>query len=844
MDLRWGVCSMQGWRVSMEDAHLVLYAKRIGAAAAAAGSKTHHAQQQQQQQQHEEGGEGVAAQGMRPSVGGPHLLSQLMSNFAGGGFSHRPLVGYRFLPVDCEQPLYSGHDLPAAAASSLRAAAAGGVDDDGGAELLVEGPGTEAPEAEGEGPAAAANKKGSKITKSVLRQFSRRRKAPATAAATAASATPHEQEAQGESTGSGGGGPLGGPQGMGAPCDAAAVAAAFSSSKGAVQTQASQQADLCIFAVFDGHGGAHVSRFAAAHLQALLDVQPAFHRGEFAAALRAAYLQIDDLLRQEVAQDELLFLTTHTPHQLLLHKQMQQQQQQQQQQHEHHHQQHEHVQQQESDGGNALPQHKGLRSTLTTIGQHFGVRSQQQQQQQQQQQRGPSSSSGSGEKLLGKATRGGDDDPAQHEQQQQEQQQQHAKDEPSSAAAACPAAAAAADSSSSKGGGDGATPRSFGVQPKAASFPAAAAEPHAAAAAAAPAAVAASDAGAVVGAAAGEEEGDELGGPTGDDLVSPRKNKRGSLGVLMEAVSKSFGLGRFFSRNNPNSAATSRSLANTAGCTALTVCVTPTSIVVANVGDSRCVLCRGSEILELSQDHKPQLAEERIRIYAAGGYLEMGRVNGNLNLSRALGDLAYKSDCTLPPEKQILSGSPDIVSVQRDPLNDDFLIIGCDGIWELLSSAEVVEFVRRRIEHTDDLCQILKDLFDSLLSPNPALFEYGCDNMTAFIVDLKAEQRQRQIPVAAAPHQQRAGRRDSSGAPPLQSGPEEPPSQSSSTESLPGSSRSERGSSPHAEADTTLQQQQQQQQAGWKAACAAAVADAAAAGAAVKSSSTSSNVAL
>ncbi|KAL8449934.1 hypothetical protein Emag_003495 [Eimeria magna] len=643
MDLRWGVCSMQGWRVSMEDAHLVLYAKRIGAAAAAPGTKTHHAgqhshpqqqlqQQQQQQQQHEEGGDGPAGHGKRPSVGsgGPHLLSQLVLNLAGGGASHKALFeGYRFLPVDCEQPLSPGHDPSAAAAAA---------DDDGGPELLAEGgaPSTEAPEAEGEGAAAPANRKGSKITKTVLRQFSRRRRAPAAPAAaaapaaTAAAAAPHEQEAEGESTGAG----AQGPQGMGAPCDAAAVAAAISSSKGAVQTQASQQADLCIFAVFDGHGGAHVSRllsaavsdapvgaaavtyaaanpavvaaaaaagvfaaaavhadlvtiklrkFAAAHLQALLDVQPAFHRGEFAAALRTAYLQIDDLLRQEVAQDELLYLTTHTPHQLLLHKQMQhQQQQQQQQQHEHHHHHHhDHLQQQDADGGNALPQHKGLRSTLTTIGQHFGVRSQQQQQQQQHP-RGTASSSGSGsgsgEKLLAKAAsaRGGDDDSAPLAQQQQQQQQQHAKEEPSSAAAAAPAAEAAAgdssSSSSSKWGGDSTASRSLGLQPRGSSSLAAAADSHAAsaAAAAAPAAVAASDASAVLG----EEEGDDMGGPLSDDLVSPRKNKRGSLGGLMEAVSKSFGLGRFFSRNNPGSATTTRSLANTAGCTALTVCVT------------------------------------------------------------------------------------------------------------------------------------------------------------------------------------------------------------------------------------------------------------------------------
>lgn len=246
--------------------------------------------------------------------------------------------------------------------------------------------------------------------------------------------------------------------------------------------------------------------------------------------------------------------------------------------------------------------------------------------------------------------------------------------------------------------------------------------------------------------AASEHPDDDAAAAAADEAVAAaaaaaKRGRKATFSNMMESFFKSMGLGRLFGRSSSGSSTTSRSLANSAGSTALTVCITPTTVVVANVGDSRCVLCRGSEILELSQDHKPQLAEERIRIYAAGGYLEMGRVNGNLNLSRALGDLAYKADGTLPPEKQILSGCPDIVSIERDLEADEFLIIGCDGIWELLSSAEVAEFVKRRIDHVPDLCRILRELFDSLLSPNPALFEYGCDNMTAFIVDLKANRR-------------------------------------------------------------------------------------------------------
>eukprot|EP00921_Rhytidocystis_pertsovi_P002159 GHVQ01003712.1.p1 GENE.GHVQ01003712.1~~GHVQ01003712.1.p1 ORF type:complete len:583 (-),score=106.51 GHVQ01003712.1:1048-2796(-) len=177
------------------------------------------------------------------------------------------------------------------------------------------------------------------------------------------------------------------------------------------------------------------------------------------------------------------------------------------------------------------------------------------------------------------------------------------------------------------------------------------------------------------------------------------------------------------------------------GCTACTVIVTQNEIVVANAGDSRAVLCRGDKAIALSKDHKPQLPEERVRIYAAGGYLEMGRVNGNLNLSRALGDLVYKQDSSLPPQKQIVTAAPDVLAVTIDEVRDEFLIIGCDGIWEFLSCQDVVDFIRERIDTSANLSDILKELFDELISPNPALFEFGCDNMSAIIVDLKPSLR-------------------------------------------------------------------------------------------------------
>lgn len=69
---------------------------------------------------------------------------------------------------------------------------------------------------------------------------------------------------------------------------------------------------------------------------------------------------------------------------------------------------------------------------------------------------------------------------------------------------------------------------------------------------------------------------------------------------------------------------------------------------------------------------------EKARITAAGGFVDFGRVNGNLALSRAIGDFEFKKSADLSPEQQIVTAFPDVVT--HEVTNDDeFLIIACDG---------------------------------------------------------------------------------------------------------------------------------------------------------------------
>lgn len=75
---------------------------------------------------------------------------------------------------------------------------------------------------------------------------------------------------------------------------------------------------------------------------------------------------------------------------------------------------------------------------------------------------------------------------------------------------------------------------------------------------------------------------------------------------------------------------------------------------------------------------------EKARITAAGGFVDFGRVNGNLALSRAIGDFEFKKSAELAPEQQIVTAYPD-VTVHDLSEDDEFLVLACDGIHTSLS---------------------------------------------------------------------------------------------------------------------------------------------------------------
>lgn len=178
------------------------------------------------------------------------------------------------------------------------------------------------------------------------------------------------------------------------------------------------------------------------------------------------------------------------------------------------------------------------------------------------------------------------------------------------------------------------------------------------------------------------------------------------------------------------------------GCTATTILISKLQqlLICANSGDSRTVLSTKGNAKALSYDHKPTLASEKSRIIAAKGFVEMDRVNGNLALSRALGDFEFKSNSELPPEEQIVTCVPDVIEHNLNYDEDEFVVLACDGIWDCLSSQECIDLVNYGIMRGDlSLEEISSRIVDVCCAPTTEGTGIGCDNMSIVIVALLKE---------------------------------------------------------------------------------------------------------
>ncbi|XP_028760707.1 probable protein phosphatase 2C 27 [Neltuma alba] len=171
------------------------------------------------------------------------------------------------------------------------------------------------------------------------------------------------------------------------------------------------------------------------------------------------------------------------------------------------------------------------------------------------------------------------------------------------------------------------------------------------------------------------------------------------------------------------------------GTTALTAIVHGRSLLVANAGDCRAVLSRCGGAIEMSKDHRPLCTKERTRIESLGGFIDDdGYLNGKLGVTRALGDWHLKGMKEMSERGQggPLTAEPEL-KLMTLTKEDEFLIIGCDGIWDVFTSQNAIDFARRRLRKHNDVKLCCKEMVGE------AMKRGSTDNLTVVMVCFHAD---------------------------------------------------------------------------------------------------------
>lgn len=139
------------------------------------------------------------------------------------------------------------------------------------------------------------------------------------------------------------------------------------------------------------------------------------------------------------------------------------------------------------------------------------------------------------------------------------------------------------------------------------------------------------------------------------------------------------------------------------GSTAVVVLQTPTKYISINVGDSEAWILRENDIVKLSTNHKPDDPIERERIYKAGGFVNNGRINNNINMSRAFGDFAFKKAYNY--RTTMIIAVPSVNIFDRNQV-EGRLLLGSDGFFDIMDVTDKIRgsiYIQNKIKQFREL---------------------------------------------------------------------------------------------------------------------------------------------
>lgn len=180
------------------------------------------------------------------------------------------------------------------------------------------------------------------------------------------------------------------------------------------------------------------------------------------------------------------------------------------------------------------------------------------------------------------------------------------------------------------------------------------------------------------------------------------------------------------------------------GSTGLAACVIGGKLYIANAGDCRAVLSRKGKAIDLSIDQKPSSEGEMERIKNAGGFVEDGYVNGLLGVSRAFGDWHLEGLKGRGGKVGPLTVDPEIEKTRLTE-DDEFLILACDGLWDVFSSQNAIDMARASLRQHNDPAKAAKEL------ASEALRRDSSDNVSVVCVCLTPEAPKKETFIRTAP---------------------------------------------------------------------------------------------
>ena len=177
-------------------------------------------------------------------------------------------------------------------------------------------------------------------------------------------------------------------------------------------------------------------------------------------------------------------------------------------------------------------------------------------------------------------------------------------------------------------------------------------------------------------------------------------------------------------------------------------------LIIANIGDSRIILFKSGKLFFQTEDHKPNIDREKERIKNAGGQIYQSqslipiyqKINlpwrvlpSRLSVSRTFGDIQAKSE-KFGGKSGVIIPSPDITELDLDE-NYDFMVIGCDGIFDVISNEQIFDIWKivineeryKNFENKEiDINALCGDFADAIIKSS--LFKNSYDNVSCIVV--------------------------------------------------------------------------------------------------------------